>query len=117
MGVGPSGAFLRFSHGWFLGLELDHSATGILRRSAAGFEVPRFVGSLFCYQEWITLALITDCSEGAMARNHDRVVRKFQNFVVQGTDDLLKRAAGKIGTANASGEERVSRNEFLFGRE
>src|SRR5439155_22701031 len=103
MRVGPSGAFLRFSCRRLLGLELDHSATGILRRSAAGFEVPRLVCSLFFYQEWITLALITDCSEVAVARDHQRVVRYFENFVVQGTDDLLKRAAGKIGTANASG--------------
>src|SRR5580658_4665974 len=54
------------------------------------------------FQEGIVLALLADRSLRAVAGNDDGVIREGKELVVQGVDDLLKRAAGKIGSTDAS---------------
>ena len=50
-----------------------------------------------------------------MAGVDDSFVGEMHEFGFQRVDDLIERAAPKIGAANAAGEERVSGEELRFG--
>ena len=50
-----------------------------------------------------------------MPRNHDRLIRQGQYFLVQRLDDLLEGSAGKVGAADAAREQRVSGNQLVLG--
>ena len=64
--------------------------------------------NLLIFQEGIVLALFADGGLRAVAGDDDGVIGQGEEFVVQGVDDLLEGAAGQIGSADASGEQRVS---------
>jgi len=61
------------------------------------------------------VAFVADGGGGAMAGVDDSVVGEMHEFGFQRVDDLIERAAPKIGAANAAGEERVSGKELRFG--
>src|SRR5579872_6006017 len=52
-----------------------------------------------------------------MAGNDDGLIRQGEELVVQRVDDLLEGATRQIGAAYASGEERVSSDQFLLAGE
>jgi hypothetical protein len=60
------------------------------------------------FQKGIILAFLADRGLRAVAGNDDGVIRKGEQFVVQGIDDLLERAAGKIGSTDASRKQRIT---------
>lgn len=66
-------------------------------------------------EEGIGVALVADGGGRAMAGMDYGVVGEMHEFGFQRVDDLIERAAPKIGAANAAGEERVSGKELRFG--
>jgi hypothetical protein len=68
-------------------------------------------------QERVALAFLSDGCQFAMAGDDYRFVGQRQHCVVQGAHNFLSIAAGEIGAANGSGEEGISRDQFLFRRE
>lgn len=77
---------------------------------------PAFVcsGNLASNQERIRLAFLGDRGNWAMTRNNDRLVGQGKHGIMQGLHDFLRRAAGQVGTADGSGKQGVTRNQFLF---
>lgn len=47
-----------------------------------------------------------------MARMHDGGIGKLQDFVAQGSEDIVERATPEVGTANATGEESIAREKL-----
>lgn len=71
------------------------------------------LGNWLRTEEWVRSALGTYGSERAVAWNHLGLVRQFEQARVDRFDDLFGVSAGKIGAADASGEECVPGNEHI----
>src|SRR5579864_3848392 len=79
-----------------------------------GAAVRRTTSDLRFLEERIALALLTNRSERTVTRNHDSFIRQGENFFMQRGNNLLERTTRKVGTSNASREERVPGNQFLL---
>src|SRR5579864_9428560 len=79
-----------------------------------GAAVRRTTSDLRFLKERIALALLTNRSERTVTRNHDSFIRQGENFFMQRGNNLLERTTRKVGTSNASREERVPGNQFLL---
>src|SRR5580704_14039458 len=62
-------------------------------------------------EERIAGALVANRGWAAMAGIDDRFIRQNQQLLVNGTQNLFKRAAPEVGPADAAGEKRVSGEE------
>src|SRR5260370_3114306 len=60
------------------------------------------------FEKGVAGPLLPDRGNRSMARIDDCVVRQEQQLLVDGAQNLLQRAAGEIGSADAPGEKRVS---------
>ena len=58
-------------------------------------------------QKWIGSALVADCRAGTVTWNHPGFIWEIEQAILNRIDDLFEVAAGQIGAADTSGEERV----------
>src|ERR1700730_10150332 len=63
-------------------------------------------------EERLAGALFANCCRGAMAGIHDRLVRQNQQLLMYRAQNLLRRTAPEVGSADAAGKKRVYREEF-----
>jgi hypothetical protein len=82
---------------------LKGQATELAKRGGLGLE------------EGVGVAFVADGGGGAVAGVDNRVVREMEQFGFQGIDDLVQRAAPKIGAADAAGEKCIPGEELGFG--
>jgi len=68
-------------------------------------------------QERVTLPFLPNRRRLTVAWDDYRLVWQRQHCVVQRAQNLLHRAAGKVGAADRAGEERVAGDQFLLRRE
>src|SRR5262245_19230687 len=69
-------------------------------------------------QEGIVPALMANSGRLAVAGDHDRVVVERHQFLLNGADDFLLRAAPEVGAPDALGEESVAgkKNVAIAGK-
>src|ERR1700740_1987366 len=63
------------------------------------------------FEERVAGAFLANCCCGAMAGIHDCLVRQNQQLLMYRAQNLLRRTAPEVGSADAAGKKSVSREE------